>query len=150
MVAKNREIYELQLALAERDALIEGLNAEVRSQRQELDAIKSSTVWKMTLPYRFCGSGVKYGFYGIKLLVRDPAFAGRKALRLLAGLVRRHASLRRLAHVVFRNLPQAWRTRLISIAPPSAAEVGIIAVAPAVLRPEFLGEAGWIYRRIKR
>ena len=85
---QKNKLEELKVQVAEQDALISGLNESVQKQEHEINALRNSTSWRITLPMRVAGTQIKHTRLAVQLI--RPAFRHgggvkgtlRKAFRL--------------------------------------------------------------------
>lgn len=146
MNSQKMTVAELHKELRSRDAEILTLKLEIDARNTELAALRASSSWRITAPYRVIGGTLS----ALLIFIKRPKFGAVIILRGFARRIRANPKIRSAAHRVFRKLPEQVRQKLVMLAPPTAEEIGHILSGRNHFRSEFLGEAAWIYDRLRR
>jgi hypothetical protein len=148
MPYRDRSVRGLLNALAEKNDEIEALEAQLREKDIVINAITSSTSWRLLGPVRGAVTFIGRLVRGLRLLITRPKQFFATLLRVGASVARGNPQLRKMMHAIFDRLPEALRRRLIAMAPPSPEEANLLGGAASPLRPQLIGDGHWIYRRL--
>lgn len=139
---------ELLEIIANKDAEIMILRSQVLERDAIIHNITNSIAWKLTLPYRLIFGVLKGLVSAFLLLITNPRKFVVSSIQSMARYVRGRPKLRAYAHKWFAKLPEPWQRRLISLAPPAQAEMGMVFMSGYSGRKDLLGDALWVCTRL--